>query len=127
MIDTALDIGCFRRMKHIITEQIPFDTIEHGAINCFQLYQFVESEKREADWLEISSLRYKKNLGAIKEWHPRYVGADPRMPGLVVDFGDYYRLIDGKHRLKKLLYNQCTHMLCHILTKSEALKQYSSV
>ncbi len=127
VIDIALDLSYFRPMNHIINDRFPFETITHGRINCFRLYQYVETERRQAEWLKITDLIYKTNLDQIEDWHPRYETADPRLPALVVDFGDFYRLIDGRHRLKKLLHNQCTHMLCHILTKAEALREYSSV
>ena len=75
----------------------------------------------ESVWINISELKYG-DISYIKELSERYKRSDLNLPCLVVDFGDYYRLIDGKHRLKKTINNDGDSLLCYILTKREALR-----
>ena len=106
---------------HYISKEFPFDNLTRGIINCSLLYKYVKVKRMKSVWINISELKYG-DISYIKELNERYKRADLNLPCLVVDFGDYYRLIDGKHRLQKTINNNGDSLLCYILTKREALR-----
>ena len=106
---------------HYISKEFPFDNLTKGIINCSLLHKYVKVKRMESVWINISELKYG-DISYIKELSERYKRADLNLPCLVVDFGDYYRLIDGKHRLQKTINNNGDSLLCYILTKREALR-----
>ena len=106
---------------HYISKEFPFDNLTKGIINCSLLYKYVKAKRMESIRINISELKYG-DTSYIKELSERYKRSDLNLPCLVVDFGDYYRLIDGKHRLKKTINNDGDSLLCYILTKREALR-----
>ena len=105
---------------HNISKEFPFDNLTKGIIDCSLLYKYAKTKRMESVWINISELKYG-DISYIKDLSGRYKGVDLSLPCLVVDFGDYYRLIDGKHRLKKTINNDGDSLLCYILTKREAL------
>ena len=111
-------------MFHTINHEFPWDNLRPGKIYCIPLYENIKENPVD---INISKLKYFNDLYKIKEDSERYLNVDLSLPALVVDFGDYYRLIDGKHRLKKTLDGGGTTLLCHIISKKEALKLYKSV
>ena len=111
-------------MFHTINHEFPWDNLRPGKIYCIPLYENIKEKPVD---INISKLKYFNDLYKIKEDSERYLNVDLSLPALVVDFGDYYRLIDGKHRLKKTLDGGGTTLLCHIISKKEALKLYKSV
>lgn len=108
-------------MFHHISKEFPFDNLTKGVIDCSWLYKYAKTKKMKSVWIKISELKYG-DISYIKELNERYKRSDLNLPCLVVDFGEYYRLIDGKHRLKKTINNNGDSLLCYIFTKKEALK-----
>tara|TARA_B100001996_G_scaffold148340_1_gene112957 strand:- start:769 stop:1137 length:369 start_codon:yes stop_codon:yes gene_type:complete len=110
-------------MHHVINDKFPWGDLK-GKIDCFPLYKYVEEMNIPSVYVKISKLKYYNNY--ISEDSDRYKKANLDLPGLVVDFEDHYRLIDGKHRVTKILNNRGTRFLCHILSKDQALKFYTT-
>jgi len=110
-------------MRHHITKDFPIDSLTSGFIDCQLLYRYVKSYKIDAVYIDISDIRAKP-MSAIEDWHPRYKMADITLPCIVIKEDDHYQLIDGRHRLKKIIDMSLTKIPCYILTSKQVLTAY---
>ena len=112
-------------MRHHITEENPFGTLTSGVIDCSFLYSYIKAYKISVTEIAVLKIR-AKNLHYIKEWHPRYRAADVEKPSIVAKQEGFYRLIDGRHRMRKAIAESRLRIPCYVLTPKEVLKFYRS-
>ena len=110
-------------MQHHITEDFPIGSITSGFIDCRLLYKYAKSYKIDVVNIDISDIRAKP-MSAIEDWSPRYKMADINLPCIAIKEDDHYQLIDGRHRLKKIIDMNLTKIPCYILTPKEVLIAY---
>ncbi len=110
-------------MRHHIREDWPIGGLSRGVIECHQLYRYISAYKIGS--IEISLSRIvANNMDWIEKWNARYKTADLKLPCIVIQDEFSYRLIDGRHRLKKALNKGLKALPCHVLTNQEVLKAY---
>jgi hypothetical protein len=110
-------------MRHHITEEHPFEGFTSGLIDCSSLYSYVVAYKTKK--LEIRLIEIKaKNLHWIKKWHLRYRNANLELPCIVAQQKGFYRLIDGRHRMRKAIDQSILMLPCYVLEPKEILKFY---
>ncbi len=110
-------------MRHHITEEHPFEGLTSGVIECSFLYSYIKAYRLQS--VDVSVYKIKaKNLHYIKKIDPRYKIADLELPCIVTKQEEFYRLIDGRHRLRKAIDQSILNLPCYILSPKEILKFY---
>lgn len=111
-----------------------FDGIE-GIIYLEKLIPFLKKDRLES--IKIDEIGWKgKHLSEEESINcpccngERYIRCDVNIPGIVSlnapnPYNKKYRMIDGKHRIRKMKNNGCTHGLFYVFTYKEIKKFYS--
>ena len=107
-------------MRHHITKEHPFEGFTSGVIDCSFVYPFIREYKIPS--IEIPLLK----LHNIEKWHFRYRFANLEMPCIVAKQKGFYRLIDGRHRMRKAIDQSILSLPCYVLKAEEVLKFYQS-
>lgn len=110
-------------MRHHITEEHPFEGFTSGVIDCTFLYSYIKAYKIKPTNIRLVKV-VGKNLHYIEKWHVRYKIADIKKPCIVVKQDKLYRLIDGRHRMRKAIDLSVLDLPCYVLTPKEVLKFY---
>ena len=112
-------------MRHHITKEHPFEGFTSGVIECSFLYPYIREYKIPSIEIPLLKIRAKK-LHYIEKWRIRYRFANLEMPCIVAKQKDFYRLIDGRHRMKKAIDQSILSLPCYVLNVEEVLKFYQS-
>ena len=95
-------------------------------IDCSKLYAFAKMKKLEPLEIPIDMIAHKE-LHSISNDSIRYLRADINLPGIVVKdmknpFMKKYRMIDGRHRLKKYFEYGMHHFTAYVISSEDAMK-----
>ena len=110
-------------MIHIVDSHLGIITNQNLIIDCGKIFAHAKNKKMTP--LEISVDRiHAKPLDTIDVKSSRFELADIKYPGIVVrvDGDDKYIMIDGRHRLKKLLLSNEERMQCYVFRKDDVLR-----
>ncbi len=110
-------------MRHHITKEHPFEGFTSGVIDCSFVYSFISAYKIPSIEIPLLEIRAKK-LHDIEKWHFRYRFANLEMPCIVARQKGFYRLIDGRHRMRKAIDQSILSLPCYVLKAEEVLKFY---
>lgn len=102
-----------------------YKKIGPSKINITKLFGLIKNRKLEPICLNINDIAYK-SLDSIDVHGVRYKVADENFPLIVVQdmenpHNKKYRMIDGRHRLKKQLNSGNTELLFYVLKESDVL------
>jgi hypothetical protein len=94
-------------MKHWFIDEWKVNN-KVGYVDCKKLFDYIKIYKITPELISFSQISYKKLVDLDREL-PRYKLANTKYPMIVSQLpnpnGLPYRLIDGRHRLDKLLLN----------------------
>jgi ParB-like chromosome segregation protein Spo0J len=107
-------------MRHHITKDFPVGNLSSGYIDCRVLYRYIKSLKINPVNLRVEDIR-SKPMRSIKDDDLRYRIADINLPCIVIKEDDHYQLIDGRHRLRKVIKNNYDEIPCFILSQKQVL------
>ncbi len=107
-------------MKHHIVDDW-IDKDKHFIIECKDVYDWISYKRMKPDYISNENIKCN-NLDLITNSDARYIVADLNLPGIVVELENHYRMIDGRHRLKKSLDQGKDTILTYVLTEKQALK-----
>ena len=110
-------------MRHHITEEYPFEGFTSGMIDCNFVYPYIRAYKIPIREILLTKIK-AKHLHWIKKWHPRYRAANLELPCIVARQEGSYRLIDGRHRMRKAIDQSILKLPCYVLEPKEILKFY---
>jgi hypothetical protein len=111
-------------MRHNIHPGFPLLGIECGVIYCGPLYTLAKIRKMNPVFLPLSSL-VCNDLEIIKVTDFRYKSAKLNLPGLVIKQNESYRVLDGRHRIKKAINQNIFELPFYIIPLSDAMRYYS--
>lgn len=110
-------------MKHWFIEEWKINN-KAGYIDCKKLFDYVKIYKILPESIDFSQISYKK-LGNLDRELPRYKLANIKYPMIVSQLsnpdGLPYRLIDGRHRIDKLMSNGNNSALFYIIPAETVL------
>ena len=100
-------------------------------INCCEVYTWINYKKIKPQQIKIADIGHKP-VSFIEKQSQRYMSANLKLPGIVVKSMKNptekpYRMIDGRHRLKKSIDNNKNSILVYVITEHQAhkfIKQY---
>lgn len=109
-------------MIHRINAEWSLPNIERGSIDCRLLFRYVQANNFAAKLIRLSEISHKPL--DIDRSSARFQAADVNYPLLIVDGmqnpdNRRYRLVDGRHRLLKLL--PCSEVRCYVIPLDVAL------
>lgn len=110
-------------MKHHLSPELPLSGIDYGVIYCGGLYTLMKMRGIEPVELDISQLLCN-DLSIINATDIRYLSAKLSLPGLAVEQNGSFRVLDGRHRIKKAIDRGITHLPFYIVPLSDAMKFY---
>jgi len=113
-------------MRHHVHPDFPIEGLSTGVILCRSLYTLVKAKNFLLRSIPLSSLTYN-NLSIINITDVRYKAANINLPGLVTQTpgcGDTFRLLDGRHRVKKAMDLDMVELPFYVVPLSDALKYY---
>jgi hypothetical protein len=95
-------------------------------INCRSLYSFISMKGIEPTEIHIDMIAHKE-LESISLDSIRYLRANTNLPGIVAKnmqnpHMKEYRMLDGRHRLKKSLEHGMKSFTAYVITPEDAMK-----
>jgi len=90
-------------------------------IECKEVYDWISYKKIKPKYISNSNIKCN-NLNLITNEDMRYILADLNLPGIVIKIKEHYKMIDGRHRLKKSLDEGRDCILAYVITEEQALK-----
>lgn len=96
------------------------------AVNCANVYSYIKFKSIQSTDIPVNLIGYKE-LDSICNDSIRYLRADTNKPVILAKNMENpdmkkYRMIDGRHRLKKILTNGENIIKAYILDRDEILK-----
>ena len=96
------------------------------SIDVYPLYQLADYRKLQHIYVDVSLIAHKE-LDTIRDTDWRYKEADVTQPVLLVDglnnpFNKKYRMVDGRHRLLKLLEQKHHIVPAFVFSKDDFFK-----
>lgn len=100
-------------------------------IDCSEVYAWLDYKKVKPQQIKIKDIGHKP-ISLIDTQSQRYLLANLNLPGIVVKSMKNpsekpYRMIDGRHRLKKSMDNNKNSILVYVISEDQAhkfIKQY---
>lgn len=95
-------------------------------INCRPLYAYLKLKKREPETVSLSEIAHKPISGICVN-SARYTAANLKQPVLLAEsmvnpLGRRYRMLDGRHRVKKMITLKGESILALVVSAEEARK-----
>jgi hypothetical protein len=112
-------------MKHHLSPELPLAGIDCGVVYCGPLYTLVKLRGLQPVDLDLTRLSFN-SLEIIQDTDIRYRSANLRLPGLAVEQGGRYRILDGRHRIKRAQDTGVTHLPFYIVPLPDAMKYYQT-
>lgn len=95
-------------------------------IDCRELYSYIRMKNFEPDEIDMNLIAHKE-LDSISTSDIRFLNANPNLPGILAKDminpqTKKYRMLDGRHRLKKSVLNGNTKFKAYVISQEEALR-----
>lgn len=107
-------------MIHWITPDFPLSFTGNGTYRLRLkpvIFDLIASKQLQPELIEFSSIAYRDL--SVDESSDRFKTADTSYPGVVLRSSTGLRLIDGRHRMKKLMSEGSTSGLFYVLQESD--------
>jgi hypothetical protein len=101
-------------MIHTINTSFPLLSYNNHYIDCKNIYTLAKVKNIKPVEVDIDSFQHKE-ISSINQNHIRYIQADTSKPIILVSFDNKLRMIDGRHRLKKIIANNKTSIPAYIV------------
>lgn len=113
-------------MIHIMNEDWSLKEASNLFVDCNRVYSYISMKKLLPEMIDIDLIAHK-DIKNISKNSLRYIHANTNLPGIVVrgmenPFMKEYRMIDGRHRLLKVLEEGKKMFNSYVLHREEILK-----
>jgi hypothetical protein len=94
-------------------------------IDCRELYAYIRMKNIKPQEVDISMIAHKE-LDSILPSNTRFIKANILLPGILTNMDNplkkKYRLLDGRHRLKKAMSFGSNSFNAYVISAEDALK-----
>jgi hypothetical protein len=95
-------------MAHTIYESFPIEELDFSTYKQYKLeikphiFDYIKYTNKKAEIISFKKIKYK-DISLIDLNDLRYIRADINYPGIVLKQSNFYRVLDGRHRIRKCI------------------------
>jgi hypothetical protein len=95
-------------------------------IDCRELYAYIRMKNIEPQTVDINMIAHKE-LDSISTDDFRFLKANIQLPGILAKdmtnpLGRQFRMLDGRHRLKKIMLSGDERFSAYVISQTDALR-----